>query len=235
MLSFSFEKLNWQKWLLVHFKINRLPEKHIVGRYLETLTIFDVQNDNEGLDFFIPPSFLDTSKSLPEPYCNGYIGIVIGAKHATKQLPVEQLILLCKKISHPVVLLGGFEDKEIGEQVLQNSSTQVFNACGMFNLLQSAALVKDAKLIISHDTGLMHIAAAFKKNILSIWGNTVPQFGMYPYMPANQQQIFEVNNLPCRPCSKIGYKHCPKKHFSCMKLQDVTAIAQKANEIFEEN
>ncbi|MCK4361595.1 MAG: glycosyl transferase, partial [Bacteroidales bacterium] len=70
------------------------------------------------------------------------------------------------------------------------------------------------------DTGLMHIAAAFKKQIISIWGNTVPAFGMYPYLPEtekNKSVIVEIKNLRCRPCSKLGYKKCPKGHFDCMQ------------------
>jgi len=87
-------------------------------------------------------------------------------------------------------------------------------------------------LVISHDTGLMHIAAAFKKPIISIWGNTVPAFGMTPYY-ANQpvpSAMFEVKGLGCRPCSKIGYEKCPKRHFKCMQMQDIDRIAILAEE-----
>jgi ADP-heptose:LPS heptosyltransferase len=62
----------------------------------------------------------------------------------------------------------------------------------------------------------MHIASAFQKNIVSVWGSTVPAFGMYPYLVENNFKIIEVNNLSCRPCSKIGYEKCPKGHFKCM-------------------
>ena len=72
-----------------------------------------------------------------------------------------------------------------------------------------------AASIITHDTGLMHIAAVFNKPIVSIWGNTVPEFGMYPYQ-VDKSTILEVKGLACRPCSKIGYQKCPKGHFKCM-------------------
>lgn len=93
-------------------------------------------------------------------------------------------------------------------------------------------MVRKAKLIVTHDTGLMHIAAAFKKPIISVWGNTIPAFGMYAYF-GNQEvenKIFEVENLSCRPCSKIGYKNCPKKHFKCMELQNISSIASLAQD-----
>ena len=67
---------------------------------------------------------------------------------------------------------------------------------------------------------MMHIAAAFKKKIYSVWGNTIPQFGMYPYMAASNSKIIEVKGLGCRPCSKIGYDKCPKGHFKCMQEID---------------
>ncbi len=100
--------------------------------------------------------------------------------------------------------------------------------CGVVTLGQSASLVRQAKIVITHDTGLMHIAAAFRKNIISIWGNTVPAFGMYPYMPGdeNKSVIIGVNNLGCRPCSKLGHDRCPKKHFRCMEEIDVEEVVR---------
>ena len=72
----------------------------------------------------------------------------------------------------------------------------------------------------------MHIAAAFQKKIVVLWGNTVPKLGMYPYYGDNEDKAhyFEVPDLSCRPCSKIGFKQCPKGHFDCMKKQDTKAI-----------
>ena len=104
---------------------------------------------------------------------------------------------------------------------------KIYNACGKFTLNESADIVRHAKFIITHDTGLMHIAAALKKPIISIWGNTIPEFGMTPYYgnKAVQQKVFEVPHLSCRPCSKIGYNKCPKRHFKCMEQQDMVEVA----------
>ena len=81
---------------------------------------------------------------------------------------------------------------------------------------QSASWVQQAHSVVTHDTGLMHIAAAFGKPIVSVWGNTMPELGMYPYRVA-ENIIVEVNGLKCRPCSKIGSDKCPKGHFHCME------------------
>jgi len=78
---------------------------------------------------------------------------------------------------------------------------------------------------------LMHIAAAFRKITISLWGNTIPGFGMFPYIPEAKQKskILEVQGLSCRPCSKIGYAKCPKKHFNCMNKIDEEKLVEEIN------
>ena len=224
--SRSFDKLNWQKWLLVNFKKNILHTEHIVDRYLKTTEFLGVKNDGKGLDYFLTNEY-DLKNMLPESHFN-FISVVIGAQHDTKRLPVDRLIELCSKIDYPVVLLGGLEDAERGEKISLKAGKHVFNACGKFKLDQSAFLIKMSEKVISHDTGLMHIAAAFNKQILSIWGNTVPEFGMYPYK-VDHSYFFEVKELSCRPCSKIGHETCPKGHFNCMNHINLNLVIDQAN------
>lgn len=225
--SYSFNKLNIQKWLLTNFKINRMPDLHIVDRYMETLKSFSVQNDGRGLDYFIPKDEEISEHDLPYAQSAGYVGLVIGGAHATKRLPVEKLSALCSQIEHPIVLLGGPEDRSNGDLIAAGDPVKIYNSCGKYALNESADLVRKAKLIITHDTGLMHIAAAFKKPIISIWGNTVTAFGMTPYYgdATIPNRVFEVKNLGCRPCSKIGYDQCPRKHFKCMNNINVSELA----------
>lgn len=230
--SFSFNKLNIEKWLLTNLKINRMPDVHIVDRYLATLQSFGVRNDGGGLDYFIPGEDKVKESDIPTAHHAGYIGVVIGAALNTKKYPLEKLKALCASIQHPIILLGGKEDAEQGEAIAEADKVKIYNACGKFNLNESADLVRRARLIITNDTGLMHIAAAFNKPIISLWGNTVPEFGMYPYMPARQQlyDIMEIKGLSCRPCSKIGYNKCPKGHFKCMQLITPESVLDKVNE-----
>lgn len=233
--AYSFDKLNIKKWLLTAFKINRLPAIHIVDRYLNTLSDFSVVNDGKGLDYFIPEKDKIQDIDLPLSHRFGYIGIVIGAALPTKQMPVHKLKELCAGIHFPIVLLGGPEDKQTGDEIAAIDPIGIYNSCGKFSLNESAHLVQLAKLIITHDTGLMHIAAAFQKPVFSIWGNTVPGFGMTPYYgSAEIQNIrFEVNQLSCRPCSKIGYNKCPKGHFKCMEMQDTGRMSEKVRTFLE--
>ena len=225
--SFSFNKLNVEKFILTNFKINTLPKKHIVDRCLETVASLGVINDGMGLDYFIPKMDEIKKDDIPTSHMHGYIAIVIGAALATKKLPLHKLKALCAAIDHPVILLGGKEDYEDGKEIANVDEIKIYNACGKFNLNESADLVKGAKLVISHDTGLMHIAAALQKPVISVWGNTVPAFGMYPYYGSRSNKeydVVEINKLWCRPCSKIGFKKCPKGHFKCMEKIDVNDI-----------
>ena len=227
-ISFSFDKVNYEKWLLTTFKIDKLPKVHIVDRYLDTLKHFDVKNDNKGLDYFIGEDDNVILSVLPETHQNGYVGFAIGAQHFTKRLPTHKIITICKQLNQPIVLLGGPEDAKTAEEIVLAVGGNVFNACGKFSINQSASLVKQCKTLITHDTGLMHIGAALGVKIVSVWGNTVPAFGMYPYYPNNPEKftIVENNNLGCRPCSKIGHDKCPKKHFKCMEEIDEAEIVR---------
>jgi len=229
--SFTFNKLNVEKWLLVKLKINILPKIHIVDRYFKAVKSLGVVNDNKGLDYFIDEK--DKVISLPEAFQKAYIAIVTGGKHVTKQIPENILINICNTINTPIILLGGKEDFDKTELVRTKSTNKdIMNACGSYNINQSASIIEQAAKVITGDTGLMHIAAAFKKEIISLWGNTVPEFGMYPYFPKgeeNKSTIMEVKGLSCRPCSKLGYDKCPIQHFNCMNQIDIDTIINTIN------
>ncbi len=225
--SHSFFKSNIAKWLKVNLKIDRLPKMHLVDRYMATVEEYGVVNDGHGLDYFIPTKDEVDIKELFPAISQAYIAFAIGGQHATKQMPKERIKELCSVIKQPVVLLGGKEDRASGDFIAQGLS-HVYNACGSINLNQSASVCKQADAVVTHDTGMMHISAALKKKIVSLWGNTIPEFGMYPYMPLNPEKslVFEVQNLSCRPCSKIGYDRCPKGHHKCMTLHNHEEIVR---------
>jgi heptosyltransferase-2 len=170
-------------------------------------------------------------EDIPAAHLAGYIGLVIGGAHGTKKYPLHKWKELCTKLDHPVILLGGKEDADWGNEIASIDPVKIYNACGKFSLNESADLVRRAKLIVTNDTGLMHVAAAFKKPVISLWGNTVPEFGMYPYYGNGEVKfdILEINKLWCRPCSKIGYKKCPLGHFKCMEKISVDTVMESIN------
>jgi ADP-heptose:LPS heptosyltransferase len=178
---------------------------------------------------------------LPAAFQSGYIALVIGASYASKKLPVASLQDLCHKIPYPIVLIGGKEDQEQGAAVEAINPIKILNACGKFNLHESALLVKQSRTVISHDTGFLYIACAFHKKTVAIWGATSPALQVEPYYPTmagsiNQSEWYFnaiVPNLPCQPCSNYGTKQCPQGHFACMRLQNINTISTKANEFYK--
>jgi len=231
--SFSFYKLNIEKYFYTAFKINMLPKVHIVDRYIKTVETFGVKNDGAGLDYFISEKEETKKNDIPASHHLGYITCVIGAAHNTKKWPVEKWKEFATQINHPLILLGGKEDLAAGEEIASVDSVKIYNACGKFSLNESADLVRKSKLVVTHDTGLMHIAAAYKKKIISIWGNTVPSFGMTPYYGNNsiQNSLMQVSGLWCRPCSKIGYDKCPFGHFKCMNKTAPGAVLDAVRQL----
>jgi ADP-heptose:LPS heptosyltransferase len=227
---FSFYKLNIEKYIYTSFKINVLPKIHIVDRYLKTVKSFGVKNDGAGLDYFIAAKEEIKKEDIPASHHAGYIACIIGAAHFTKRWPASKWKEFCEKMDHPVILLGGKEDAANGNEIAAVDPVKVYNACGKFSINESADIVRMAKVVISNDTGLMHIAAAYNRPVISLWGNTVPAFGMYPYYgdraTVNQvpYDIIQTNKLWCRPCSKIGYNKCPLGHFKCMEKIDVDEV-----------
>jgi ADP-heptose:LPS heptosyltransferase len=225
--SYAFDKLNLQKFLAVNFKqINKLPNKHIVDRYFDAVAPLGFKSDGKGLDYFIDKNdAVDISGLLMDQLQKTFIALVVGGSYFTKKIPLNKLAEICKNSKLPIIILGGKEDKSIGDE-LQKQFPQLINTCGLYTINQSASIIEQAEWVVSSDTGLMHIASAYNKKIISLWGNTIPEFGMSPYLPNSENKILEVKNLSCRPCSKLGYKKCPKGHFKCMNDIDVSITSE---------
>lgn len=224
--SHCFNKLNFRKFMAVNFKrLGMLPNIHIVERYFETVKTLGVINDHKGLDHFISKEDeFDIVKKFPQLSSPNFIALVVGGSYYTKKIPINKLVEICNSTTKQFIVLGSKDDGVVANQ-LQTQCNNVINACGELTLNQSAYVLKLSESVVTSDTGLMHIASAFQKKIISFWGNTIPEFGMYPYLPGEGSKIMEVKGLSCRPCSKLGYKGCPKKHFKCMNDIDVSEIS----------
>lgn len=214
--TFTFPKMNLTKWMMVNLKFHPQAVSHVVYRYMRAVSHWGIEYDGKGLDLFLAE---DDYVSLPEPFAS-YVAIVIGAQHITKQIPAEKIIEIIQQLDYPVVLIGGTDDQEKGERIKQALlGFSIFNAAGKYSILQSAGLLSKSRAVITGDTGMLHIAAALKKPVISVWGSTVPEFGMYPLFPKGLEDlstIIENKNLSCRPCSKLGFAACPQGHFRCM-------------------
>ena len=226
----SYNKLSVEKFLLTKFGVNRMPERHISLRSVDTLAPLGVTYDGKGLDYFVP-----SGTSEPSFFPGGYVALVIGASYFTKKLPLDSLKEVCSQIPHPIVLVGGKEEFADGVALSAIDPSRIVNTCGAYSLHESALIVSKARLVISHDTGMLYIACAFDKNIMAIWGATSPALQVEPLMPAESSaRVFQsiVPDLTCQPCSNFGTKTCPKGHFDCMKKQDLPSIIRKVEEMW---
>ena len=221
-----YDKLSIHKEALIRFRINNLPNLHVSERGLDTVKYLGVKNDHEGMDFFIP----NTVQIAPEWQTKTFVTLALATAHNTKNIPFQTLQLIAEHSDLPIILLGGPAEKELGNSLSALFPDKLVNMAGNCSLLESAAYVNSSKYLIAGDTGLMHIAAALKKPTLSIWGATIPEFGVFPYYGKyNIPHFMHEVSLSCRPCSKHGGKKCPKKHFNCMNLQDIDSIFDHMN------
>lgn len=208
-----------------------LPKSHVVDRYFQAVKKLGIKNDHNGLTY-IP-------QTLPPPQINKiapYIAIAVGSKHFTKQIPNTLLAEIISNAPKVFVLLGDKNDALKAQMLLKLFPTpppNVINLCGDLNFDQSAQVIAHAQGVISGDSSLMHLAAALNKNLISVWGSTVPQFGMYPYYAKNSKALcytLENNEIKCRPCHKHGRKKCPKNHFDCMNNLSTQTILDLLNQ-----
>lgn len=226
---YFYRKQNWKKLLLVQFKINLFKAyKLIPERYIKAVEALGLKDDGLGCELFIGKcdqqfAAKALSQGLPK------LAVCYGAKHFTKQFPVEKFtyVLNALLVRHQieVLLLGGKEDAALGEQIFSRieKKDQVKDFSGKCSLMETAALLSLSDAVLTNDTGLMHMASAFGKPMVVLFGSSVEEFGFAPYRVPSR--ILQVRGLPCRPCSHIGRSNCPKKHFKCMNdISDASVI-----------
>ncbi|MCU7493679.1 MAG: glycosyltransferase family 9 protein [Ignavibacteria bacterium] len=225
--AFRFEKRSFDKFLLVKFKINRLKNlPQIPVRYAFSIPGFEL--DDKGLDLFLPENV-----SLDLKAQDNYVALCPGSRHFTKMWPPEYFTALGKLLKNEgfnVVLLGGRSDREICRRL----SETIPGSLDMSNdddLFQTAALMKQCRMVVCNDSGLMHIACAAGAPVLAIFGSTVKEFGFTPYK--NKNLILENNSLSCRPCSHIGREKCPLGHFKCMLEITPEAVLDNVKRILD--
>ena len=228
-----YRKQNWKKLLLVHFKLNLYSEgyRSVVDRYRDAL---------EGLvpavnaPCSLHPSPADKLFAAEAVGGRGpLLAVCFGANHFTKRYPAENFAAVIAAVvaREPVhvLLLGGKEDIPEAEKIMaalpESALRQVRQMAGATTLMQSAALLAASDLVLSNDTGLMHMASAFGRKLFVIFGSSVGAFGFLPWRTS--YELFETNGLDCRPCSHIGRNACPKGHFRCMRQIPSERIAAR--------
>ncbi len=220
--SVSVKKKNLFKFLFTLTKWKIFSVNSIVARYIEILQPFGIENDEQGLDFVVAETGNTANIS------GDYAVVVLGGTYASKRIPenkLEELFAEMQKIK--VVLIGGTEETELGQRLAEKFPESVISVCGKLGVNESASVIQSSKVVISADTGMAHIAAALGKPIGLIWGNTSKDYGMSPVMKQGVElKDFEVGDIGCWPCSKLGYSDCPKGHFTCMQAQKMEEVGK---------
>jgi len=230
--STTYNKQRVLKWLSLKLRKNLVPPVHLVDRYFKAVLPLGVRNDQHPIEYFIKSSH-QLSALLPPAFQQGYIAFIIGAAHFTKRMPNEKVVSICNQLAYPIVLLGGKDVAHNAKEIMEKSHAPLYNACGLTSLDESVFLVSKAVAVIGFDTGLTHIAEAFNKPLVSIWGSTVPELlGVQPYHIDRSLEAGVV--LPCRPCSKYGLPKCPLGHFKCMWQIDEQPIIDFCRTAYED-
>ena len=222
------DKRKMERWLLVNLKRNAYEGiVSVADRYIETVTKYGLTNDDKGLEIFIPDTTLfEVSGKMASLRLNRFekvVGICPGSKHFTKRWQKEKFadiaVRCAKELNAKILLFGGPSETNDCDFVEAAVSKMVGPDCvtsyaGTFSLLETAAALEFCDVVVTNDSGLMHLAAAKQKKIVAIFGSTTREFGFAPY--GTQAAVVENTGLDCRPCSHIGRRSCPKEHFKCM-------------------
>lgn len=212
----TYSKDRWAVLLHTRLGLGKLPRVHTVERYARALQPLGCVIDDAGLEFFLPDAARAmAAEVVGRNFATPPIAVVLGGNYFTKRWPRTYFVELLNGLGQPVLLLGGQAEVEDAAWIQAQLQVACLNAVAQYDLLLSAALLERSQYVITHDTGLMHIATALDCKIFSLWGNTVPELGFAPYK-ASHSVIIENKDVDCRPCTKLGYGKCPKGHFKCM-------------------
>jgi heptosyltransferase-2 len=219
------------RFLLVHFRKDLYRffggSPQVVERYFEPLAPWNLADDGEGPELFPSASAHaraeEVLRPLQERGGGHLIGLCPSARHFTKMWPPERFaesaVALGLQHGSGIVLFGSAAEAErctaIADRIVSMApSVGVLSTAGVLSLPETAAAMDCCDIVVTNDSGLMHIAAARKRKIVAVFGSTVRQFGFFP--PAVQSIVVEEHGLGCRPCTPIGRASCPRGHFRCM-------------------
>lgn len=233
-IGFSTSTGTWFFTEIIPYRLNI----HEIDRNLQLLLPLNINCDGVKPQIYPTPDDEQVVNNFFKEYTlkenERMIGIAPGSAWATKRMPEEKYaelirILTDQKKIHPV-LLGGLDDVPLCNSIQQKSGRACIITAGKFTPRQSAAALRRVKVLVTNDTGALHLGVAAPTRVIAIFGPTVPGFGFYPY--GKEHRIIELS-LPCRPCSRHGTKQCPLKHFRCMKDISSEIIYQMIESMME--
>jgi heptosyltransferase-2 len=218
----TYPKHRVRRALLIHTKRNRYRDlRPVAERYFDAAHELDVRPDGKPPEFALGTPARDEAAAwlvaqglrTDRPL----VAIAPGAAHQTKRWPIDYWSRLVHSVvcaGMDVVIVGGPDDADLADELTRDHREHAWRAAGRFGLQGTGALLEHARVLITGDTGVMHMATGVGTPLVALFGPTVRAFGFFPYGQA--AEILEIA-LPCRPCSAMGGPVCPEGHHRCMK------------------
>jgi len=229
-----------RRYFLVRFGMHR-NERYspIPLRYLETVSSWGIEDDGSGLEFVVEEDAKQSVLSrLAEAGMNDSEQIIVlapGAMHWTKRWPADHFAQVgdgFNRMQKHVVLVGGEVDREVCGRVERSMTSPVLNLAGRLSIQETAALLEASTLLVTNDTGVMHMGAALGKPVVAVFGPTTHHLGFFPYRTSS---IVVERPVYCRPCSFHGTERCPLNHFQCMEQIHSSDVIRAARILLERN
>lgn len=232
-----FSPERFRRFLLVHFHLDCYREEEWVPiRYLKAIESWGVEDDGRGVELFVNPdaenSLEGKLKGLDSP--GPILLLAPGAGRATKRWIPRRFGTVGNYFAqqgYQVILIGGEKDCPTGSEVGSFIPKLSADFSGRLSLQESLALIQKARILITNDTGVMHMASAVQTPVVAVFGPTTRQLGFYPFRATSK--VME-RDLDCRPCSYHGSQRCPKTHFRCMREIECRDVIEAAEELLNQ-
>jgi len=200
------------------------------GKPGHPLEVFPSQRDREVVDDWLGRNGLQHPGS--------FFAMAPGSVWTTKRWPTQRFAQLAVGlgVEKPVLIIGGREEKALAAAMMASLpaalSGSVHDATGLFTAAGSVHLLRHAAVLISNDSGALHLGQAAGIPLVAIYGPTAPSLG---YAPRGEgHALLGRDDLACRPCGRHGAMHCPQSHWRCMLDLEVAevlaAVARVARE-----
>lgn len=220
------------------FYTHRVPFEWLVHDALRNNMLLSPLISNESIIFPSISHHVD-SLSIKEKIDNivknkPVITINPSSAWETKRWPDYKFTKLVEEIynrySVPVIFTGSKKESEYISGMEKILGNKCINMAGKTSLSELIYLIKESALLITNDSGPMHIASATSTPILAIFGPTTRELGFFPY---GSRSVVMESSIRCRPCTLHGSKSCPRGHFLCMKMIKVRDVLNEVEKILK--
>jgi len=224
---YRYHRSRINRWMRIHFPKLRnciaVPLPVALG-YLSVVYRYGIFDKGISTELVVSDQWRDAV----DVDVSDALMIAPGARHATKMWSTAKWIELLKSAYSAgmvnQVILGGSDEVGLADQIAGAVDHPVTVTAGKTGLGELTAIIESGSVLVTGDSGPMHIAAAVGTPVVAIFGSTVPEFGFAPFRC--EHELIQVDDLDCRPCHPHGLNRCPKGHFKCMEDIEVEPVIE---------